>query len=112
VRTPILPRGEAPSKFATRRAAWGFSSDSSVGLAKHSSLSEARPSARAPGQADLCFDRHDQPDRHFQSAFAEGGELAGGVAVSGTGFGVEKYRKKSDFGLMSARVRPLAKLFS
>jgi hypothetical protein len=26
--------------------------------------------------------------------------------------GVEKYRKKSDFGLMRARVRPLAKLFS
>jgi hypothetical protein len=41
--------------------------------------------------------------------FADG---AGGVAVSGRGFGVEKYRKKSDFGLMSARVSPLAKLFS
>jgi hypothetical protein len=37
---------------------------------------------------------------------------AGGAAVSGAGFGVEKYRKKSDFGLISARVRPLAKLFS
>ena len=50
-----------------------------------------------------------------QSAFAEGAELAdgaGGVALSGAGFGVEKYRKKSDFGLMRARVRPLAKLFS
>jgi len=37
---------------------------------------------------------------------------AGGVAASGAGVGVEKYRKKSDFGLMRARVRPLSKLRS
>jgi hypothetical protein len=53
--------------------------------------------------------------RSYQSAFAEGVEFADGargVALSGAGLGVEKYRKKSDFGLMRARVRPLAKLFS
>jgi hypothetical protein len=37
---------------------------------------------------------------------------AGGVGASGAGVGVEKYRKKSDFGLISARVRPLSKLLS
>ena len=66
-----------------------------------SSASIARP-ARSP-----------RWNRAYQSAFAEGaGPPDGAGAVSGAGVGVEKYRKKSDFGLMSARVRPLAKLFS
>ena len=52
--------------------------------------------------------------RAYQSAFADGVGVAddgGAVWGSGAGVGVEKYRKKSDFGLISARVCPLLKLF-
>ena len=52
--------------------------------------------------------------RAYQSAFADGVGVAddgGAVGGSGAGVGVEKYRKKSDFGLISARVCPLLKLF-